>query len=171
MAFALGTAIQVGFYEFKAGTKVVDNNAKYETIFQKAKYTTIEGKIIEPSKLKAPVVIVNFWAYWCNPCLEEMPSMAQLKKKFNNDEVQIIAFNTDDHDQLKSIQKSLKKLNITNEFNVIADKNTQVADEYGFSAIPVTVIYVKGKVEVVSNGPMDFSSEEFNEKVRGWIKK
>ena len=55
---------------------------------------------------------------------------------------------------------------IKNEFNVIADKNTKIADGFKFSAIPVTIIFNRGKVVHFSNGPMDFNSAEMVEKIK-----
>jgi thiol-disulfide isomerase/thioredoxin len=162
---------QVGWQTF-AGTSTKNDSqyAAYESLFLKGNFQTIDGKKIEITKLKSPIVIYNFWASWCNPCLEEMPSLMALKQKFKDEEVQIMAFNTDEDDQLKSIQKVIRKLNIKNEFNIIADKNTAVADSFKFTAIPVTIIFNRGKVVHFSNGPMDFNSVELVEKMKKWVK-
>ena len=163
---------QVGWQNLSAGIASKKDNeyALYESLFLKGEYSTIDGKKIVNSKIKSPVVIYNFWASWCNPCLEEIPSMLEMKKKFKDSDVQIMAFNTDEEDQLKNISKTMKKLNIKNEFNVIADKNTAVAESFKFSAIPVTIIFNRGKVVHFSNGPMDFGSAEMIEKIKGWVK-
>lgn len=162
---------QVGWQTLFAGTTKSENQyTQYEDLFLKGQFTTIDGKKIENTKLKSPIVIYNFWASWCNPCIEEMPSLVAMKKKFKDDEVQVLAFNTDEDDQLKNIHKTLKKLNIKNEFNVIADKNTKIAESFKFSAIPVTIIFNRGKVVHFSNGPMDFNSAEMIEKMKKWIK-
>jgi thiol-disulfide isomerase/thioredoxin len=163
---------QVGWQTLTAGTlsKSDTQYAAYEDLFLKGKYETIEGKKIENTKLKSPVVIYNFWASWCNPCLEEMPSLISLKKQFKDEEVQVLAFNTDEDEQLKNINKIVKKLNIKKEFNIIADKNTKIAESFKFSAIPVTIIFNRGKVVHFSNGPMDFNSPEMIEKMKKWIK-
>jgi thiol-disulfide isomerase/thioredoxin len=162
---------QIGWQTLVAGTTKTENQySLYEGLFLNGKYETIEGKKIENTKVKAPIVIYNFWASWCNPCLEEMPSLIEMKKKFKDDEVQVMAFNTDEDDQLKNIHKTLKKLNIKNELNIIADKNTKIAESFKFSAIPVTIIFNRGRVVHFSNGPMDFNSAEMVEKMKKWIK-
>ena len=68
---------------------------QYEELFLHANYKSIDGQNIEMTKLNAPVVIYNFWASWCIPCLEEMPSMMALKKKYSPNQMQILAINTD----------------------------------------------------------------------------
>jgi thiol-disulfide isomerase/thioredoxin len=172
LAFTGFVAGQVGWESLMAETTSKKENAysHYESLFLKGKFETVEGQKIEISKLKSPVVIYNFWASWCNPCLEEMPSLLALKNKFKDDELQVLAFNTDEDDQLINIRKSLKKLNIKNEFNIVADKNTAIADSFKFTAIPVTIIFSRGKVVHFSNGPMDFNTPEIHEKIKKWIK-
>lgn len=172
LVFTALVAGQVGWQTLTAGTssKYDEHYAGYEDLFLKGRFETIEGKKIENTQLKSPIVIYNFWASWCNPCLEEMPSLISLKKQFKDEEVQVLAFNTDEDDQLKNIRKIMKKLNLKNEFNIIADKNTLIAESFKFSAIPVTIIFNRGKVVHFSNGPMDFNSPEMIEKMKKWIK-
>ncbi|MBC7540124.1 MAG: TlpA family protein disulfide reductase [Bacteriovorax sp.] len=172
LVFTAFVAGQVGWQTLTAGTpsKNETQYAAYEDLFLKGRFETVDGKKIENTKLKSPIIIYNFWASWCNPCLEEMPSLISLKKKFKDDEVQVLAFNTDEDDQLKNINKIMKKMNLKNEFNVIADKNTAIANSFKFTAIPVTIIFNRGKVVHFSNGPMDFNSPEMVEKIKKWIK-
>lgn len=173
MVFTAVLAGQAVFHLFtkNAEAQAKDNNyALYEKIFLTGKFQSIEGKPFEVSKIKSPVVIYNFWASWCNPCMEEIPSMLAMKKKFTDDQVMVFAFNTDVENQMPNIARSLKKLNFKNEFHVIADKNTQIADSFKFTAIPVTIIYAHGKVVYFSNGPMDFNSEEMIANLKKWSK-
>ena len=151
-----------------AAAKEDNYYALYEKLFLSGNYQTTTGKNIEISKLKSPVVIYNFWASWCIPCMQEIPSMVALKKKFKDEEVLILAFNTDEQDQLKNIDKTIKKLNLKNEFQVIPDVGTKIAESFKFSAIPVTIIFNHGKVVYFSNGPMDFNSEEMLLNFKKW---
>ena len=172
LAFSAFIVFQVGWDSLMAQTTTKNNQqfTNFETLFLNGNFQTIDGLKIENSKLKAPVIIYNFWASWCNPCLEEMPSLLALKNKFKDDELQILAFNTDEDNQIVNIRKVLKKLNIKNQFNIIPDINTKIAESFKFSAIPVTIIFNRGKVVHFSNGPMDFNSVEIQEKMKKWIK-
>ena len=164
---------QIGYKMFKKAPveDTAINNpeyASYESLFLHANYKTYDGHDLEMTKIHSPVVIYNFWASWCQPCLAEMPSMIALKKRFKPDEVSIVAINTDEEDQKVNIQKTLSKLGITNEFIIVPDQNSKLVTDFKVSAIPVTIIYHRGKVVHFSNGPMDFNSEEIFEKMKGW---
>lgn len=123
-------------------------------------YTDLHGKTIKVSELKAPIIIVNFWASWCGPCMEEMPSIVGLKKNFSNDQLQIISINVDKENQLMNIKKVHNKLGITNAFISIADVRTEIARSVGFTTIPMTVFFHKGEVIQLQDGPMNFDSYE-----------
>lgn len=174
VVFAAVLAGQIGLKMFQKDsiTETASANpeyAAYENSFLHAQYKTLDGKELQMTKVNSPVVIYNFWASWCQPCLAEMPSMIALKKRFKPEEVSIIAINTDEEDQKNSIQKTLSKLKITNEFIIVPDQDAKLVNEFKVSAIPVTIIYHRGKVVHFSNGPMDFNSEEIFEKLKGWV--
>ena len=171
IVFAFVLASQVAF-KMVSNIGSVDNNPEYqqyEELFLHGKYKSIDGTNVEMTKLSAPVVIYNFWASWCIPCLEEMPSMIALKRKFGANQVQIIAFNTDEDDQLANIQKTMKKIDMKDEFTIVPDKESKLVTEFKISAIPVTIVYHRGTVVHFSNGPMDFNSEEFQGKMKDWV--
>ena len=46
--------------------------------------TTLDGKVVKSSELAGKVVLINFWATWCGPCKEEMPSLARLQKQLDS---------------------------------------------------------------------------------------
>jgi cytochrome c biogenesis protein CcmG, thiol:disulfide interchange protein DsbE len=47
---------------------------------------------------RGQIVVLNFWATWCQPCIEEMPSLLQLNQRFKNKGVVVLAVSTDDDD-------------------------------------------------------------------------
>ena len=147
-----------------------NENKKYENLFLSLKLKSLEDKTVELFKLQTPLVVVNFWASWCRPCLEEMPSMIKLKNNLKTDVLSIIAINTDEEDQINNIKKIKAKIKLKDEFIVVPDKEGALTNEFNISAIPVTVIFLQGKVVHVQNGPMDFNSIELKEKINNWIK-
>jgi thiol-disulfide isomerase/thioredoxin len=133
-----------------------ENFARYESIFNKMEMEATDGKKIVLRNLKTQTVVVNFWASWCLPCLEEIPSMVKLTQKVPKEKLIIVAINTEVKDQLKNITKIEKKFSLTDSFIIVPDKKFRIADEFKFSAIPVTVIFKNGKVVFYNNGPVDF---------------
>lgn len=138
-----------------SGVENVDY-ARFEKVFESLEMETIEHKKFKLKELPSQVVIVNFWASWCIPCLHEMPSLIALSNKFSKKELQVVAINTDESEQLKNIIKTKKKLDFPESFIIVPDVKFKIADEFKFSAIPVTVIFKKGKVLYFNNGPVDF---------------
>lgn len=131
-------------------------HTRFERIFTSLEMETIEQTKMKLSDLPSEVVIVNFWASWCIPCLHEIPSLIALSKKHTSKELSVVIINTDEVDQLKNIRKIKVKLNFPESFIIIPDKKFKIADEFKFNAIPVTVIFKKGKVIYFNNGPVDF---------------
>jgi thiol-disulfide isomerase/thioredoxin len=168
IVFSATVAMQVGATALKASTKNKNQYELYEKIFNSLNIVTIEGKKIEANKLKSSIVLINFWATWCTPCIEEMPGLIEFKKKYKND-LTILSLNTDENDQIKNIKKFTKKFNLTDEFEVVADTNTKIADLFKFTAIPVSIFYKDGKVVEFVNGPIDFNAVELNQKMKKWI--
>lgn len=142
-----------------SATGVSAENAEYdrfEKIFKSLEVETTQRTKIKLSELPSKVIIINFWASWCIPCLHEIPSLITLSRKFTKKELSVVAINTDEEDQLKNIEKIKTKLGFPESFIIVPDKKFQIADEFKFSAIPVTVIFKKGKVAYFNNGPVDF---------------
>ena len=144
-------------------------HAHYESLFKKSVFKDTEGKSYSLSKEKAPVVIVNFWASWCQPCLEEFPSIVAMKKKYSDDQVLVLGVNTDSDEPKKNIKKTVKKFGLN--FPIVPDEDSKYSNDFLISAIPVSIIYHNGKVIEVSNEPKDFNSEEWNKMLATLIKK
>lgn len=142
-------------------------NKHYKETLPTTVFKTIDNKTISFKKMPK-VVIVNFWASWCTPCLEEFPGLVKFQEKFQNSDVVIVGVNTDEGDQLKSIEKITKKYELN--FPIVADKDGKFINDYLVTAIPVSIVYFNGEVEEVSQGAKDFMAEEFIERVEKVLK-
>jgi thiol-disulfide isomerase/thioredoxin len=142
--------------------------AHYENMIKKLTVKPIGLKAISLKARMPEVLIVNFWASWCVPCLEEFPSLVNLYKEYAPKGLEVFGINTDEKDQLKLIEKTRKK-HLLN-FPLIADKSGKYINDFMVQAIPVSIIFHRGKVMEISHGSMDFESEEFKEKLDEWLK-
>lgn len=140
----------------------------YETRFKELVMKDLEDSAIKLSELKAPVVILNFWASWCTPCLEEFPSLTELRKKYTSEQVAIIGINSDEDDQLKKIEKTKEKYKLN--FQIVADQEGELLEKFMISAIPVTIVFINGEAKQVSLGKKDFMAEEFLQTVNAALK-
>jgi peroxiredoxin len=58
--------------------------------------TTVDGKPLDLAQYKGNIIIINFWATWCDPCLQEFPNAKKLYAKFRDKGVQFIGVSLDD---------------------------------------------------------------------------
>lgn len=148
----------------RLSTKEAKEFAHYDEMYRDSSLTDINGETFKLSRLDSPVVILNFWASWCKPCLEEFPSLVQLRKQFKPHELTVIAINNDEEDQEMNMSKIIKEFDL--DFIHIADSEGQLINKFLISALPMSIIYKNGKVHSVSQGRKDFMAQEFVEFVR-----
>jgi thiol-disulfide isomerase/thioredoxin len=141
----------------------VDKKIKlyYEDLFKSSSFLTLNGKRIRLKELEAPIVILNFWATWCIPCIEEFPSLVALSKRFNNKQVFIVGVNTDNTDIRRVISKAIKRHKLN--FPIVSDSNGHISKEYMVSSLPFALIYKQGEVLDIWNGKKDYSDPELIE--------
>lgn len=107
---------------------------------QKAPDFTLEdmqGNKVSLSDFEGKVVIINFWATWCPPCIEEMPSMEKLQERFKGEDFVLLAVNVEENSR-KIVERFLKKNPFS--FPVLLDEDAVVQQIYGAYRFPETVI-------------------------------
>lgn len=144
-------------------------NSHYENNLKKLDFTNLEGKKFSKEELSNNVVILNFWASWCKPCIQEFPTLVSLRKKFPKEKLTILAINSDKSDTKKVIKKTIDKYGLN--FDIVPFGEGKITNEYRIEGIPVTILYRNGKVERVFNGEVDFNSEEFLENLKDLLKR
>jgi len=98
----------------------------------------LDGTKLKLSDLKGKMLIVNFWASWCNPCVEELPSMVRLAEKMKG-ELVVIAISTDEN--RKDIETFLKLFGLPKPgFEVVWDRDGKMKDMYAVGKIPESYI-------------------------------
>jgi thiol-disulfide isomerase/thioredoxin len=118
------------------------------------------GKEINLKDFQGKLVVINFWATWCAPCKKEMPSLDKLyqNSKFKN--LEILAVNMEQPDQLKT-KKFFSDLNIKN-LNVFFDSNLNFVKEFKLRGVPTTILVnKKGKEFARIIGEVNFVDKDF----------
>lgn len=144
-----------------AASNINETTSKYSTFeseFTKLNGSTTQGTEIDLAKIKEPIIIINFWASWCKPCLSEFGSLKKLIEA-NPEHIKVIGINNDTEDQLKSILKVEKKYELP--FESIADVDGGIAERFNITKVPASIVYHKGKVIYFSNKETDFMATDF----------
>ena len=106
--------------------------------------TTLDGKSVSLADLKGQVVVLDFWASWCPPCIESLPHLGKLYDE-KQDGVKVFAVNL--REEKSKIEAFLKSRNLN--VPVLLDSEGEVASEYNVISIPQTVVI--GKDGTVKN--------------------
>ncbi len=115
-----------------------------------------EGNLVSLSALRGKVVMVNFWATWCPPCIEEMPSMEKLNEIMGGDDFVMLAVNTEKNGR-SVVPEFLKKT--PHSFTILYDDKGVVQKNYGVYKFPESYIIRKdGTVAEKVVGPLDWAS-------------
>ncbi len=98
-----------------------------------------QGKTWDLDELRGQVVFVNFWATWCGPCIEEMPSMQSLYRSLQPNKFKMLAILSNDEPAFAD--NVAKKLAVT--FPILIDPEGKIGKAYGLTGVPETYIIDK----------------------------
>ncbi len=119
-----------------------------------------KGKLINISEYKGNLILLNFWATWCAPCKEEMPSLdkLQIHKKMNN--LRIFPVNVG-RDNLEKSLNFYNELRIKN-LKVFFDTDITLAKKFGLRGIPTSILLNKDGLEFARIiGSIDYEDIKF----------
>ena len=130
---------------------------------------SLKDTTVRLSDFRGKVVFVNFWATWCKPCREEMPSMEVLYKRFKDEGLVVLAVSIDRVTTKKDIPPFVKKLSLT--FPVLVDSWGQTDKRYKLLGVPETyIIDQSGILQEKIIGPRDWTRLDNLQVVRGLLK-
>ncbi len=105
------------------------------------------------SKQKGNAVLLNFWASWCQPCLDEMPALNMLEEHFRKKGLIVLAFNLGEAGD--NIQGKIKTVRMPQ--HLIFNYNKASLDGYGLNSLPQSVLIDRtGTIVHVYNGPVNW---------------
>jgi len=114
---------------------------------------------ISLSDYRGKVVLLNFWATWCPPCVREMPSMERVQERIGKDEFNVIAVNQmEDPDDVFAFTGQLE---LEPTFDILFDSESKVSRTYAVRGLPTTyLIDKKGNIRYRAVGGRDFDHAE-----------
>jgi thiol-disulfide isomerase/thioredoxin len=101
----------------------------------------LDGSTYSLSEAKGKIVILNFWASWCNPCVQEFPSLIKLIDKFEG-KVVLVALSADE--DKKDVEAFLKAFGLPKpNIEILWDKDRTIANRFGVGKIPESFLVGK----------------------------
>ena len=135
---------------------LIENPKLYEDVI----FMDINQKNVNLDDFKGKLIILNFWATWCAPCREEMPSLDDLQSNAELNNLKIFPINIGREDTLKT-EFFFKELDIQN-LEIYLDAPITLAKKFSLRGVPTTIIFNKeGKEFARIIGSIDFNDEEF----------
>ena len=121
---------------------------------------------ININEYKGKLLLLNFWAVWCEPCKEEMPSLDKLQANPELDKIKIFPINIG-KETLDKVNKFFEDFNIKN-FEPYFDPPTTLAKKFSLRGIPTSILVNREGQEFARViGSIDFEDKNFI----NWIKK
>ncbi len=119
-----------------------------------------DDKTVSLSEFKNKLLILNFWATWCEPCKEEMPSLQNLQKNPSFNNLKILPINIGQEDK-NSIKKFFSDVKI-NSFEIFYDSDVKLAKKFSLRGIPTSILINKDGYEFAKIiGSIDFEDPKF----------
>ena len=160
LLFVVVLAVIVYRIQISPSKKTVLNQEKPEVGHPAPDFTlrNLQGNLEGLANHKDKVIILNFWATWCAPCLEEMPAFEKLYRRYRSQGLTVLAVSLDKGDFSK-VQDFVDSNNLT--FPVLMDSDGVAEKLYPSFTIPFTYVIDKdGRVAARVDGAKNWASNE-----------
>lgn len=117
--------------------------------------TTAAGRRVSLSELRGRVVLLTFWASWCQECRPEMPAFEQLHRDFTEQGLTVLGVNV--REGTRAIQRYARELGLT--FPLVLDSDGEIRASYGVIGLPTTFLIGRdGRTVALAVGPREWDS-------------
>ena len=121
------------------------------------------GRSVNLADYRGKVVLVNFWATWCAPCIAEMPSMQALRDKIGTTKFDVLAVNY--QEGTPRINDFLKKRPLT--LTIVRDTDGAVRTAWGVKVFPTSfVVDTEGRIRYSVQGDVEWLSKKVESQIR-----
>jgi cytochrome c biogenesis protein CcmG/thiol:disulfide interchange protein DsbE len=125
------------------------------------------GRTVTRSDFGGNILALNFWASWCPPCVEELPSMNQFAQEYGSQGVVVLGISIDKNEKL--YKRFLTQMHVA--FDTARDPEADISASYGTFQIPETYIIGRdGKVLEKTADAFNWMDPQFLERVKFMVK-
>jgi len=155
----------IQLYAEEDSISVIDKIKKEHKIIsiKNVNLKNLNNEIINIKKLQSDnsILLINFWALWCAPCIKEIPDLKIISKKIEKYGFKLIYINQDNKNELSKIILFLKDNNM-NKNIVFVDHNKEIAKKFFLRGLPTTfIVNKKGEVDYRIEGIISNKDEKF----------
>lgn len=124
---------------------------------------SLEGSNLRLAEQRGDIIVLNFWASWCGPCLQEMPALDALAAKYAPLGVQVWGVNVESDNRVA--QAYLQRTKV--DFPILFDDQNEVSKAYQVQAMPTTVIIDKdGQIRALHRGYKPGYEQKYEEDIK-----
>lgn len=147
-------------YESPEGAKIGD------TAFDFSLPT--RNETIHLADYRGKVVLLNFWATWCPPCVREMPSLEMMRKQLEGDDFKLLAVSVDEAGW-SAIDTFLSRVPV--EMTIVSDAKGEVSAKYGTYQLPESYLIGRdGRILKKYIGPREWAEAEIVEEIKSYAR-
>ena len=155
-AIILAALLHFGFVEPTHATGAIESN---EGIQNQPDFSLpdLDQQLHSLADYKGKVVLINFWASWCTPCITEMPGIQRLANALKDQPFEILTINVSDAEN--RIREFLRRMNLN--LTVLLDRDGKVFKEWGGKLLPAShLVDGNGMIRYRVIGPKEWDSVE-----------
>lgn len=154
------TLLLICFLAFSAAAQQTDPLPEFSL-------PTLKGQTMTSKEMKDSIVILDFWATWCEGCITEIPAFNKLAEKYGPRGVKVIGMSVQSG-WAKDIQKFAKQFKV--RYTLLVG-NDDTVSEYGVISFPATYVIAPGwKLHKKYLGVSATKAEEFNETLKHYLR-
>ena len=167
MLLALGA---LGLYTLKDSVFPYEPkiHKKGEPLDPKISIEQTTGKKEHIADFRGKVLLINFWAGWCTPCLVEMPGIYKLYEKYKERGFEVLAVNIDENwqDGVKTLDRKIGRA----PFPHYIGQDSEIFKSFSIIGVPYTVLVDrKGIIQYAEPGEWDWQSKEAIQKIESML--
>ena len=115
---------------------------------------TLDGRQVRLSDFRGKVVLLNFWATWCPPCVREIPRLVRVAEAYQDDGLVVLGVNTTFQDDMAKVGQFTREQGIS--YPVLLDPDGTVSEKYPARLMPTTVLIDRdGRMVHIKLGEVD----------------